>query len=106
MREIVKGEDSMMTSVNEIREAVRDTAFKYPVKKVLLFGSYADGTATDNSDIDLIVEFTSPSVSLFLILDMKYALEERLHKPVDLIHGPLAPDAMIKPERMVDVYEH
>lgn len=96
----------MMTSVNEIRAAVRDAAFKYPVKRVLLFGSYADGTATDNSDIDLLVEFTSPNVSLFLLMDMKYALEERLHKPVDLIHGPLDPDAVIKLERMVDVYEH
>lgn len=52
------------------------------------------------------MEFTSSSVSLFLIMDMKYALEERLHKSVDLIHGPLDPNAMIKPEKMVDVYEH
>lgn len=96
----------MMTTVNEIREAVKDTAFKYPVKKVILFGSYAEGTATDSSDIDLVVEFTSPNVSLFLIMDMKYALEERLNKPVDLIHGPLEPNALIKPERMVSVYEH
>lgn len=96
----------MMTSVNEIRAAIKDTAFKYPVKNVFLFGSYADGTATDSSDIDLVVEFTNPNVSLFLIMDMKFDLEERLHKPVDLIHGPLEPNAMIKPERMVDVYEH
>jgi hypothetical protein len=96
----------MMTSVNEIRAAVRDAAFKYPVKKVFLFGSYADGTATEDSDIDLVVEFTSPNVSLFLIMDMKYTLEERLHKPVDLVHGPLEPGAMIKLEKMVDVYEH
>lgn len=96
----------MLTSVNEIRAAVKDAAFKYPVKTVMLFGSYADGTATENSDVDLVVEFTSPNVSLFLIMDMKYALEERLHKPVDLIHGPLEPNTMIKPERMVDVYEH
>ncbi len=96
----------MLTTVNEIRAAIKDAACKYPVKKVLLFGSYADGTATENSDVDLVVEFTRPNVSLFLIMDMKYALEERLQKPVDLIHGPLEPNAMIKPERMVDVYEH
>ena len=29
---------------------------KYPVDKVILFGSYARGDASDQSDIDLIVE--------------------------------------------------
>lgn len=96
----------MITTVNEIKAAVKDASFKYPIKRVVLFGSYADGTATDSSDIDLVVEFVSPNVSLFMLMDMKFALEERLHKPVDLIHGPLDSTGMIKPERMVSVYEH
>ena len=29
---------------------------KYPIEKVILFGSYARGDASDTSDIDLVVE--------------------------------------------------
>lgn len=95
-----------MVTFEEIREAVTHTIPKFPVKKVLLFGSYAEGTATETSDVDLIVEFTSVNVSLFMIMDMKHTLEERLHRHVDLIHGPLEEDAMIKPQKVVGLYEH
>ena len=42
-------------TMNEIQDAIMQIAPKYPIKKVQLFGSYADGKAKKNSDIDLIV---------------------------------------------------
>ena len=33
---------------------------KYPISKMGVFGSYARGEATENSDIDIAVELTGP----------------------------------------------
>ena len=55
----------------------------YGVKKIGLFGSYAKGTQTETSDIDIIVEFETPLGFKF----MAFAdyLEEILGKPVDVL---------------------
>ncbi|MEQ1675217.1 MAG: nucleotidyltransferase family protein [Chitinophagaceae bacterium] len=33
---------------------------KYPLSRIGVFGSYARGEATENSDIDIAVEFSAP----------------------------------------------
>ena len=45
-----------MLSIEEIKSYILPVVKKYPVEKVILFGSYARGDASDKSDIDLIVE--------------------------------------------------
>lgn len=55
-----------------------------PVRKAYLFGSQARNEATDESDIDILVELES-SVSLFDFVRMKLQLEDILHMPVDLV---------------------
>ena len=42
-------------SVDEIKESIMPVARNYGVKRVMLFGSYARGEATEDSDIDLHV---------------------------------------------------
>ena len=44
-------------TTNEIADKVRPIAEAYGIDKVYLFGSYARGEATENSDIDFYVEF-------------------------------------------------
>lgn len=46
---------------------VSEIAQEYDVKRITLFGSYADGRNTPQSDIDLLVEFNSENVSLLTI---------------------------------------
>ena len=56
---------------------------KYKVKKIGVFGSYARGEETDESDIDVLVEFSEPiGLDYF---DLKYFLEEQFDKQVDLV---------------------
>lgn len=95
----------MLTQL-EIKNALLSTIEKYPIKAVSLFGSYAEGNATDNSDVDLLIEFITPQISLFSLYEIKADLEEILKKKVDLIHGPIADDSMIKVDKVVKLYEH
>lgn len=77
---------------------------EYDVKRITLFGSYADGRNTPQSDIDLLVEFNSENVSLLTIASLKYKLEELLGIDVDVIHAPLDKGAIIVLQRMVEIY--
>ena len=45
-----------MLSVEEIKSYIMPVIEKYPIEKVILFGSYARGDASEISDIDLIVD--------------------------------------------------
>ena len=45
-----------MLSINEIKTQIIPVVKKYPLEKVILYGSYARGDASDTSDIDLVVE--------------------------------------------------
>ena len=93
-----------MLTHEEISFAVANTAKFHPIKKASYFGSYADGKATSKSDLDLLVEFHKPRISLFVLSAIKIDLEEQLKIPVDVIHAPLPKDALIKPQKMVQVY--
>jgi predicted nucleotidyltransferase len=43
-----------MTDINQIISAIKDTLKDEGVEKVILFGSYAYGIPTDDSDIDIL----------------------------------------------------
>ncbi|MDR0903050.1 MAG: nucleotidyltransferase domain-containing protein [Ruminococcus sp.] len=45
----------MIYTIEELRERVRPVAEKYGLPAVYLFGSYARGEATEESDVDLLV---------------------------------------------------
>jgi len=92
-------------SVNNIRETVGQVAPEYDIKKISLFGSYAKGTQNKDSDIDLLVEFTEPAVSLFKLVALKLKLQEIIGKDVDVIHSPIPPNALIDIEEEVLLYE-
>lgn len=56
---------------------------KYPIKSIGLFGSYARNEATHDSDIDLLVEFSSP-VGMEIV-DLAEELESILDHKVDIV---------------------
>ena len=67
-----------------------------PVLKAWLFGSYARGEETPESDVDLLVEFDHSSpIGLFAYARMWRELQERLGLNVDLVEeGTLKPFAV------------
>ena len=55
---------------------------KYGVEEIGLFGSFARGDAKAESDIDLLVSMPSTFDN---VMNLKFELEESLHKKVDLL---------------------
>ena len=92
-----------MPTEESIRNAINDLKATYALRTVSIFGSYAEGRATASSDLDLLVEFDQPSVSLIQLNLLKYDLEDALGLPVDVIHAPLPSNSMIQPGKVVRV---
>ena len=93
-----------MLSLQEIIDNMKIVANEYPIKKAELFGSYANGGFTADSDVDILTEFTTARVSLLMINNVKYRLEDLLKKNVDVIHGQLLDDSMIEIDRRILIY--
>lgn len=93
-----------MLTVEQITDSVNIVSQEYPLRRVELFGSYANGTNTPRSDVDLLVEFSQPKVSLLTLNSLKYRMEELLHTDVDIVHGPLPENSMLEVERRIPLY--
>lgn len=76
----------MIYTQSEIAALVQPVAEKYGLKAVFLFGSYARSEATEQSDIDLIVDTSGTQIKGLFALGALYCeLEEALGKKIDLI---------------------
>jgi len=93
-----------MLSKEQIRQAAEKVAKEFPLTKVSYFGSYANGNAREDSDLDLLVEFATPSVSLLDLIGVKLGFEDLLKKPVDVLHAPLPKTSHLVIDKEVQVY--
>ena len=76
----------MIYSIEDIKAIVTPIAQKHGIPAVFLFGSYARGTATEDSDVDLLIDTRGTKIRTLLQLGAVYCeLEEALQKPIDLI---------------------
>ena len=66
-----------------LKKELPNLATKYAVKKIGLFGSFARGTQSAKSDIDIIVEFSSPIG--FRFIELCDYLENKLGKKIDIL---------------------
>lgn len=74
-----------MLTVEQIKKTVIPLAEAHGVNKVFLFGSYARGSATEESDVDLEVDTVGNPIGLFALSGLKLEIQNQLHKNVDLI---------------------
>ncbi len=59
-------------------------AERFGVRKLALFGSFARGTARDDSDVDVLVDFGEPA-SPEAYFGVLFYLEDLLGCPIDLV---------------------
>lgn len=71
-------------TIDELRTLIIPIAQKHKINKVILFGSYADGTANEISDVDLIID-KGLLTGLIQFNSFIHDLENALHKKVDVI---------------------
>lgn len=103
----------MCYSVDEIKRAVTlgaenynaDAAQDARIRSVALFGSYAQGSADDDSDVDLLVSFASPVVSFFTLARALECMEGQLGVSVDMVQDPLPADALLEIGERIPLYE-
>lgn len=90
-------------TIENIRCKALEIAKLYPIKKITLFGSRATDVYKENSDVDLIIEFTAP-ITLFTIMDIKLKLQDMLGVDVDIIHGPIRSTDFLEIGKTVELY--
>ena len=71
-------------AMNEIQAIIRPILQDYGVSRAYLFGSYARGEATGQSDIDLRID-AGKIKGMFALGSLYHDLTEALEKPVDLV---------------------
>lgn len=72
-------------SVEEIRRRVKPVAERYRLAAVYLFGSYARGEATAESDVDLLVDLTGSDVHGLRFVSLYQDLVDALEAEIDLV---------------------
>lgn len=73
-----------MTDIAMIKKTITPIARSYGVKRIYLFGSYAKGNATEDSDIDLLIEKGKP-MSLLKLSGLRQNVQEALDISVDVV---------------------
>ena len=86
----------ILTMNTEMIETIRNYFSTQPVLKAWLFGSFARGEETPDSDVEILVLFDKKAkVSLIGQATMMLDLEDLLNKKVDLVKdGTLLPFAV------------
>lgn len=69
-------------TIDQIKEICGEVFRSYSVEYCYLFGSYAKGTETEMSDIDLLVSMSVDGLKFYELVEL---LRENLKKKVDLI---------------------
>ncbi|HNZ28112.1 MAG TPA: nucleotidyltransferase family protein [Spirochaetota bacterium] len=64
---------------------IKDQLKLYGVVKIGLFGSYARNENTDQSDIDIIVEFNKDKKNFHNFMETCNIIEKSLNKKVDIV---------------------
>lgn len=83
----------MIYTMDEIKAKVKTVADDFDIEEILLFGSYFDGRATEDSDLDFVVRYGDGCRGLDCIGFM-LALEDELQKEVDVININFQPRFM------------
>jgi predicted nucleotidyltransferase len=82
--------------LSKLKELKVELTSKYPISSLAVFGSVARGDNTEESDLDILIEFNGQIGGAFI--DLANDLEQRLGKKVDLVSR-----AAIKPHYFKEI---
>ena len=73
-----------MKTIEQLKEDIVPILKKHKINRAGVFGSYAKDENTEESDIDILIEL-GEKISLLDFIRIKFALEDKLGKKVDLV---------------------
>ena len=79
---VILDEEHGLLSLDEIKNGCKCVLEEYPVRYCILFGSYSKGSASEKSDVDLLISTEATGLSFYNIIER---LTNVLHKKVDLL---------------------
>ena len=85
-----------MLSVVDIKNTIEPIVKNTKVEKVVLFGSYAKGIASEKSDIDMCL-ISNGAITGLAFFDLKSKFEDSFNVSIDLL-----PDLDIVPNSLVE----
>lgn len=87
-----------MRTTQEYLQILKDykalKAVQYGIARVGIFGSVARGEQTENSDVDICIDLTSPT--LFKLVHIKEELQELFGCPVDIVRIRQEMDSLLQ----------
>ena len=90
--------------LKELKKAIIAVLKKHGVKKAAIFGSFARGEVTEESDIDLLVEFEGRK-SLLDLAGLQLDLQDTIKRQVDVLTynslHPLLKDRILREQVMI-----
>jgi predicted nucleotidyltransferase len=85
-----------MLNVEYIKTVIKPIVENTKVEKIVLFGSYAKGCASENSDIDLFM-VSNGSITGLAFYDLKSKIEDAFNMSIDLLPDlDIVPDSPIQ----------
>lgn len=76
----MNSKQELLDKINSLKQVLSE---KYFVSKMGLFGSFFDGTFQNDSDIDLLVEYSKPNG--WKAISLELFLQKELNRKVDLV---------------------
>lgn len=73
--------DDLVRRITEVEAEIRSLG----VRRLAVFGSVARGTATSDSDADVLVQFATGAKTFDRFMALSELLEDRLGRPVELV---------------------
>ena len=73
----------MQTTLESLKNWKADNAGRYGIVEMGVFGSFARGETTPESDVDVVITMKEPD--LFAMIGIQMELEQYLNKPVDVV---------------------
>jgi uncharacterized protein len=70
--------------LDQLREMMAELSIQYHVRTIGIFGSYSKERQTQESDLDLVVEFDQP-IGMLAFVHLKDRIADRLGIRVDLV---------------------
>lgn len=94
-----------MLTIAQISSAAETIASEFPINRIILFGSYAENKNTEDSDVDILVEFSpNTNITLLTICSVKNRMEDLLNTPVDIVTLPIPENSILEIDKVVSLY--